>query len=184
MNCPQCRSPLNGNGVCSRCSPARAAADEAGPALARANLLRIRGRWSEAAEQCAAILRAHPRCAAAHSLMGDVYQDQGRLEDARRWYYLALQIDPASAADRAKLARADEVLEARSQKAEWEAVIEGRTQPITTALLIRESLQRVAAVAGAGLCGIILVMATLVAATERTHAANDETPVQIGRAHV
>ncbi|HTE18673.1 MAG TPA: hypothetical protein VK689_09880, partial [Armatimonadota bacterium] len=85
-------------------------------------------------------------------------------------------------ADRAKLARSDETLEARQHRAEWEAVIEGRSQPVATSLLVRESLQRVAALAGAALCGIILVMATLASVYERTGGIVEEgTPVELRR---
>ncbi|MFN3649602.1 MAG: tetratricopeptide repeat protein [Armatimonadota bacterium] len=144
-----------------------AAGAETGPLLTRANLLRMRGRWDEAAEVCTQVLRTEPRNATAHSLLGDIYLDQGRPDDARAWYQLALELNPASEADRAKLTRADEMLEARRQRAEWEAVIEGRTQPVATSLLVRESLQRIGALAGAALCGIVLVMATMVSITER-----------------
>src|SRR6185436_19541655 len=75
---------------------------------------------------------------------------------------------------RAKLNRAEEALEARQQRAQWAAVIEGRSQPVATTLLVRESLQRVGAIAGAALCGIILVMATLVSVSERTAAGGED----------
>ncbi len=149
---------------------------DAGVSLARANLLRVRGQWTEAADLCVAVLRADPGNATAHSLLGDIYQDQGRPEEAKHWYQLALELCPASVADRAKLERVRETLEARSQRAEWEAVIEGRTQPVATAVLVRESLQRVGAVAGAGVCGIILVMATLVSLQEPGRNQDSGTP--------
>jgi hypothetical protein len=171
MRCPQCGGALNGPGsTCPRCAPQQALAlsEDVGPLLTRANLLRMRGHWAEAADECVQVLHRDPANPTAHSLLGDVYQDQGRPEEARYWYQLALELSPHSKADRAKLARSEETLEARRQRAEWEAVIEGRAQPVATSLLVRESLQRVAAVAGAALCGIILVMATLVSVRERT----------------
>lgn len=137
----------------------------------------MRGQWSEAADQCAEVLRIDPRNATAHSLLGDIYQDQGRPRDARHWYQLALEMNPASTADRAKLARSDETLEARRQRAEWEAVIEGRAQPIATSLAVRESVQRIVALAGAAVCGIVLVMATLVTLSERTTNASGTAPL-------
>jgi tetratricopeptide (TPR) repeat protein len=146
---------------------------EIGPRLARANLLRMRGRWAEAADECVAALRQAPDHPTAHSLLGDIYQDQGRPDEARHWYHLALELNPASEADRAKLQRAEEALEARSRRAEWTAVIEGRAQSAETTLLVRESLQRIGAIAGAGVCGIILVMATLVSVAERRGGPDD-----------
>jgi hypothetical protein len=140
--------------------------------LARANLLRMRGQWTEAADLCAQVIHANAKNPTAHSLLGDIYQDQGQTEEARHWYQLALELNPASRADRAKLALTEEMLEARSQRAEWEAVIEGRAQPVATSLLVRESVQRVGALAGSALCAIILVMAVLVSLSER-NSVND-----------
>jgi hypothetical protein len=67
----------------------------------------------------------------------------------------------------------EETLEARQQRAEWEAIIEGRSQPIATSLLVRESLQRVGALVGVALCGIVVVMAMLMSATERNAVNGD-----------
>jgi tetratricopeptide (TPR) repeat protein len=140
----------------------------------------MRGQWAAAADQCAEVLRRDPANPTAHSLLGDIYQDQGRPEEARHWYQIALELNPGSEADRAKLSRAEEMLEARQQRAEWAAVIEGRSQPVATKLLVRESIQRVAAVAGALLCAIVLVMATLVSVTDRgATAAQDGSDVPI-----
>jgi tetratricopeptide (TPR) repeat protein len=70
--------------------------------LSQANLSRQRGQWNEAIEHCVAVLRAQPGDAAAHSLLGDIYRDQGKYEDAIHWYRTALDLHP-NAADRAKL---------------------------------------------------------------------------------
>ncbi|MGV3720173.1 MAG: tetratricopeptide repeat protein [Actinomycetota bacterium] len=182
MYCSQCGTKLNSPGtVCERCAAAVANPEPAAePMLIRANLLRMRGRWDQAAEQCAEVLRLDPSNATAHSLLGDIYQDQGRPDQARHWYQLALELNPASVGDRAKVSRAEEALEARSQRAEWEAIIEGRSQPVATSLLVRESLQRVGALAGVALCGIVVVMAMLVSATERNAINGDsDQPVSI-----
>ena len=174
--CTQCGGTHLPGAPCGSHPPGEVAGPNPGTLLSRANLLRMRGRWTEAADACVEVLRLDPSNRSAHSLLGDIYQDQGRPDEARHWYQLALEINPASEADRAKLARAEEALEAGSQRAEWAAVIEGRAQPVATALLVRESLQRVAAIAGAALCGIILVMATLVSVSERTGQASDDLP--------
>jgi len=171
--CRTCAAPAAERTVVPGAAPTTVA-QQVGPMLARANLLRMRGQWSEASDLCAEALRADPRNATAHSLLGDVCQDQGRADEARHWYQLALELNPASEADRAKLSRAEEALEAREQRAEWKAVIEGKRQPVAVTLLLRESLQRMGALAGAALCGIILVMATVVSVSERTRAVSDE----------
>jgi len=72
--------------------------------LAEANLYRIRSRWTEAETCCIEVLREDPNNVHAHSLLGDIFRDQGRLEDAAQWYRMALDLDPSSTADQAKLA--------------------------------------------------------------------------------
>lgn len=178
MDCPQCGAALaRPEEPCERCSSAAGRVlleEKTGPMLARANLFRMRGRWADAVDQCTEVLRLDPGNATAFSLLGDIHQDQGRLEEARHWYQLALEANPSSEADRAKLSRAQEMLEARQQRAEWQAVIEGRRQPLATSLLIRESVQRIIGLAGAGLCGIILVMAVAVSLSDRSRTAAEE----------
>lgn len=78
---------------------------EAYALLAQANLLRVRGRWPEAVDACRAALRVAPESAAAQSLLGDIYENQGDLDEAALWYRMALDSNPDSAADRMKLDR-------------------------------------------------------------------------------
>ena len=88
-----------------------AAKDEAGlprevyALLAQANLLRMRGCWEEAVGQCMAALRLAPDSSAAQSLLGDIYENQGRFDDAIQWYRMALDASPDGPADRLKLDR-------------------------------------------------------------------------------
>src|SRR5262245_37138560 len=122
--CSQCGTRVAGEAP----EPAPTAGNEATyPLLARANLLRMRGRWGEAANLCLEVLRLEPRNASAHSLLGDIYENQGTLEAAIHWYDLALGLNPGSEADGAKKARAQELLEARQRRAEWQAAIQRRT---------------------------------------------------------
>ena len=78
---------------------------EAYALLAQANLLRVRGRWPEAVDACRAALRLAPESAAAQSLLGDIYENQGDRNEAALWYRMALDSSPDSAADRMKLDR-------------------------------------------------------------------------------
>ncbi len=78
---------------------------EAYALLAQANLLRMRGCWAEAIEKCMAALRLSPENASAQSLLGDIYENQGLLDDAIQWYRMALDVQPDSPADTLKLAR-------------------------------------------------------------------------------
>lgn len=77
-------------------------------ALAEANLFRMRGQWQAAETRCIDVMRADPNNVHAHSLLGDIYRDQGRFEDAAQWYRLALDLNPESAADRSKLEHAEQ----------------------------------------------------------------------------
>jgi tetratricopeptide (TPR) repeat protein len=114
--------------------------------LARANLLRMRGQWADAVECCTEALRLDPHSAAAHSLLGDIYENQGRLDKASHWYQLALEQHPDSIADQAKLARVKEL----------QAVRRRTGDP-------RFSWAYLVAVAGVAFLFVAFVMAALVA---------------------
>jgi hypothetical protein len=114
MNCPQCGGGLpDGAGICPECgAPCREARPGDPPQafeaellvqLAQANLARLRREYEPATAQCVEILRRYPNNAAAHSLLGDIYRDQGLHADALGWYRLALQLDPDSTADHRKI---------------------------------------------------------------------------------
>jgi hypothetical protein len=64
------------------------------PMLAQANLARIRGHWQEAVDFCVQVLRTQPSNADAHSLLGDIYRDQGAIDDAIQWYRMAVDLRP------------------------------------------------------------------------------------------
>ena len=77
--------------------------DEAHTALAAANLLKLRGEWQAAIDKCMQVLALDEDDAAAHSLLGDIYRDQGHFSEAMHWYKLALDLNPDSPADKTKL---------------------------------------------------------------------------------
>lgn len=93
------------------------AEQEVGPLLARANLLRMRGQWDEAIAASTDALRHAPQSATAHSLLGDIYEAQGRLEDAAQWFGMAVELDPANLRDREKLDRVTAAVAAAAQQA-------------------------------------------------------------------
>lgn len=70
--------------------------------LALANLARLRRQWDEAIDGCVEALRKEPRNPSAHSLLGDIYRDQGKFEDAAEWFRMALDLY-ANPSDTAKL---------------------------------------------------------------------------------
>lgn len=71
--------------------------------LALANQHRQHRRWSDAEGICIAILRRFPNNATAHSLLGDIFADLRKTDDAVHWYEMALELNPSSVADRKKL---------------------------------------------------------------------------------
>lgn len=83
------------------------------PGLAQANLARIRGQWDEAVEACVRVLRSDPGNADAHALLGDIYRDQGALDDAIQWYRMASDLRP-SGPDVAKLQALEKERERRA----------------------------------------------------------------------
>jgi hypothetical protein len=171
--CPACGAALSGPvTACPRCGEPAAPPDdaEASALLSRANLLRLRGAVAEAVELCLEALRRRPGDAAACCLLGDLYAEQGRAEEARQCYRRALELRPELPAARARLARAEELLEARRRRAEWEAVISGNTPPAAARLLAREALLRVVAASGMVVCAIILALALLALATDDPRA--------------
>jgi hypothetical protein len=131
--------------------------------LARANLLRMRGQWAEAVERCTEALQVDSHSAAAHSLLGDIYENQGRLDKAVHWYQLALEQNPDSIADRAKLARARELQAVRRRAGDS-----------------RLSWAYLVAVAGVAFLFVAFVMAAIAAGERRpvatTAVANTQLP--------
>lgn len=87
------------------CATADGLTQEVYALLAQANLCRIRGNWPDAVEKCMAAMRMDPQSVAAHSLLGDIYENKGCLDDAIQWYRMALDINPDSPADQQKLER-------------------------------------------------------------------------------
>jgi tetratricopeptide (TPR) repeat protein len=71
--------------------------------IARANLLRMRGDYKGAVDQCLSVLKRIPEDGDTHTLLGDIYAEQGNLDEAIQWYEMALDLDPKSNADLSKL---------------------------------------------------------------------------------
>jgi hypothetical protein len=106
--CGECGAPTNSD-------PALEGSDTVVyPEIAKANLLRLRGEEKEAEKICLAILRRFPNNPASHVLLGDIKVEEGKLDQAKQWYEMALELTPENAALRAKLVRLNETL-ARQQ---------------------------------------------------------------------
>lgn len=118
--CASCGGEIQGEAAfCPSCGAVApgVGADEAGAGvekqLGAANLARIRKNWEEAIRLCLEALAADPDNADAHTLLGDIYHDQDRVEEAAVWYQMALDLDPGNASLRTKLEREKAVLKAR-----------------------------------------------------------------------
>ncbi len=99
---------------------------EAYALLAQANLCRMRGQWEAATEKCMQVMTLAPNNASAQSLLGDIYDNQGFLDDAIQWYRMALDVQPDSPADTLKLAR---LLEAKARRLPPPTLVPGPEPP-------------------------------------------------------
>ncbi len=108
MLCAKCSAPLdNDSAYCTGCGAPTETTHgsmrmEAEKRLAGANLARMRSKWLDAETGCIEVMRSDPNNLDAHSLLGDIYRDQGRLDEAEQWYRMALDVDPSSARDKEK----------------------------------------------------------------------------------
>ncbi len=135
MRCPNCNSDIQNSAViCENCdktlpyaditvqltdnqefsqssnSPAPADLDPKARVhnlLTQANLCRLRKQWTEAIDFCVSVLRIAPDDLAAHALLGDIYRDQGKWEDAIQWYRMTFDLG-ASPVDKSKLEAAEQ----------------------------------------------------------------------------
>jgi len=118
------------------------------PEIARCNLLRLRGDLAEAEKVCLGVLKRFPNNPAAHGMMGDLSFEGGQLEEARRWYEMALDLTPN-----------DEALR-RKAKAVAEAVTEEQTQSSLAGLEVAPK-SGMAIAAMIGVVGLIVIMGAL-----------------------
>ncbi|HXH61440.1 MAG TPA: tetratricopeptide repeat protein [Fimbriimonadaceae bacterium] len=95
--CIECGAPLSDD-------PASEGSDqEVYREITQANLNRIRGDYKDAVDVCLGILKRYPNNGTAHTLLGDIYAEQGELEQSAQWYEMALDLRPESQNDRRKL---------------------------------------------------------------------------------
>jgi tetratricopeptide (TPR) repeat protein len=62
--------------------------------LAHIHLLKLRGEYQKAIEACRELLTLAPHSSEACCMMGDLYQEQQNLDEAKNWYELAVEYDP------------------------------------------------------------------------------------------
>lgn len=115
MICPKCFAEIpDTSAFCMECGArikegaldplyAEGSDREVYPELARANLLRMQGNYEAAIDVCRRILGRFPSNETVHALLGDIYADQGKFEDAIQWYELLVELAPGNAHYMAKL---------------------------------------------------------------------------------
>lgn len=79
--------------------------EQAAKLLAQANLHRMRKQWDEAMTCCMQALYHTPDDSRAHALLGDIYAEQRRADEAIQWYCMSLDIRPESQSVRDKLSK-------------------------------------------------------------------------------
>ena len=95
--CNECGAPLTDEPGAEGSDP------EVYREITEANLHRIRGNYKEAVDSCLGILRRYPNNGTSHTLLGDIYAENGELEQSAQWYEMALDLRPESEHDSRKL---------------------------------------------------------------------------------
>jgi hypothetical protein len=91
------------------------------------------GQLADARLACQSVLALRGESSAAHSLLGLIYEKEGRRADAIREFEIVLQLNPDSDADRAHLYRLQDGAPRRaSMVAEW---MQGRRRPVFAAAI-------------------------------------------------
>lgn len=96
--CPQCGCPIPADSMAD-------AEERVHKLLTEANLNRIRGNYDDAIDNCTEALKSAPSDPDIHSMLGDIYESAGKLEESVRWYQMAIELRPDCALDAAKLER-------------------------------------------------------------------------------
>ncbi len=97
--------------------------------LSQANAYRLKKDWEKATDTCIQVLKADPANATAHSLLGDIYREQGKTEDALRWYQMAVELKPTPA-DKKKLADLEKEFALKSNAPSTKILRGGITMPV------------------------------------------------------
>lgn len=98
--CPNCGERVGDGGPSDQEKRVRL-----GALLTSANLHRVKQEWDEAITDAMEALRVAPGNPEVASLLAGIYEQRGDLNEAATWYRIALDFDPGSTADRARLQR-------------------------------------------------------------------------------
>ncbi|MGC4047098.1 MAG: tetratricopeptide repeat protein [Armatimonas sp.] len=91
--------------------------------LSKANLLRVRGQLQDAIEACAEALRLAPLSGDACAMLAEIYEAQGKLDDALQWYGMAVDNTPGNPSYREHLKRLAEQKQASLEKQRTEEAL-------------------------------------------------------------
>lgn len=108
IECYRCFAVIPaGSPYCPECGVSIADAEGSDVAvyqdLAKANLERRRGNFKAAIDACLGILRNYPNNVTAHSLLGEIYMEQGDLPQAAEWLEMAVDLEPRAHREQAML---------------------------------------------------------------------------------
>lgn len=109
--CPNCGNAVAESSVASDDIDVRLAA-----LLTSANLHRVRREWDAAVADATEALRIAPDRAEVASLLANIYEQRGDLDEAAIWYRIALDLDPQNTANRTRLERVVSLLSGTTPK--------------------------------------------------------------------
>lgn len=123
--------------------------------LARANLMRIRGDYAQAEKTLLSVLHRYPNNVTSHTLLGDMFAEQGDCKSATQWYEMALDLEPADELVQGKLRACQQKLKDQESQttAEKLALPNARRQALTYVV---------------GLLAVVVVVATMSFVVGRT----------------
>lgn len=96
--CPKCGKQVGPAG-------APAVQRDVNALLASANLHRIRQEWEAAIADATEALKVDPRNPDIASILADIYEQRGQLDDAMIWCQMSLELNPDSAPEKSRLER-------------------------------------------------------------------------------
>ena len=127
-------------------------------------------RMGEARELAERALRYVARNAEAHEVLGDVYRQQGRVDDALKHYTFCLQLNPRNPAVSARLERLAREDQWRAEREAAARVMEGRPDKRTVILGL-------VALAGSGIATLMIVVNALIASNNPDRARLEFPPI-------
>ncbi len=146
--CPNCGRALDEAGN----AEAHEARQRLGVLMTSANLHRARQEWDEAIADATEALRLDPASPEAASLLASIYEQRGDSEEALVWSRIALDMDPQSITDRARIDRINRSLSGDLKRSPRGSGLDWRTWAIA---------------AGAGLIVILLAVVMVLALGSR-----------------